>query len=173
MTPRVPIPPEVLSADGGRLYPLLNEGSDFTVVIVALSYLDACLTTLLSKYFRKSSISDELLDANKGALSTLTSKTNLAYVLGLIDKPMLQDLIVLARLRNLVAHSHFELAFHSNELQNLCGQLKYIAQLKDADTGNAIFDTDQYRAPRNKFILTAITLWNRMLLTALETKHAA
>lgn len=85
MTSRIPIQPEILSADGGRLYPLLNEGSDFTVVIVALSYLDACLTSLLSKYFRKSSISDELLDANKGALSTLTSKANVAYVLGLID----------------------------------------------------------------------------------------
>lgn len=86
---------------------------------------------------------------------------------------MLQDLTVLARLRNLVAHSHFELAFQSNELDDLCGQLRYIAQLKDAGTGNAIFDTDQYRAPRNKFIFTAITLWNRMLLTALATKHAA
>ena len=173
MPPRAPLPPEVLSADGGHLYPLLNEGSDFTVIIIALSYLDACLTSLLSKYFRKGSTADELLDANKGALSTLTSKASMAYALGLIDKPMLQDLLIMARLRNLVAHSHFELAFQSDELQGLCGELKYIVQLRDAQTGNAVFDLDQGRAPRDKFVFTAIMLWNRVLLTALDTNHVA
>lgn len=87
---RAPILPEILSADGGRLYPLLNSGTDFTIIIVALSYLDACLTSLLARRFKKSSVTADLLDANKGPLGSLTSKAMLAYLLGLIDKKIFQ-----------------------------------------------------------------------------------
>jgi DNA-binding MltR family transcriptional regulator len=173
MASRSPLPPDVLSADGGGLYPLLNEASDFTVVIVALSYLDSCLTSLLAKYFRKSSLTDELLDANRGALGSLTSKTNVAYLLGLIEKPMLQDLQVMAHLRNVVAHTHQELNFDSEEVGSLCDQLKYVKGLVVAKTTQPVFSEEQYKSRRNRFILTAVMIWNHVLLSALGAKHVA
>lgn len=173
MATRPPLPPEIASADGGRLYPLLNGGTDFTVILVALSYIDTCLTSLLSEYFRQCTTANELLDANKGAIGSLSAKANTAYVLGLIDKIMLQDLITLAQIRNLVAHSHEELDFSKDELIHRCEQLKYIKSLTDTNTGQKAFSEQQYDIPRNKFILTAITIWNRILLTALATNHVA
>ena len=79
----------------------------------------------------------------------------------------------MARLRNLVAHTHRELDFTSGELQKLCDNLKYVAHLVDESTGRSIFDEEQYRTTRNKFVFTVITLWNKILRTASETLHVA
>ena len=171
MPPRKPIASTALSADSTNLIKVLGEGSDFTVVIVGLSYLDACLTALLSQYFRTSSISDELLDANKGPLGSLVTKAKLAYALGLIYKPFLQDILVLAELRNTVAHSHAELNFEIPAVKSLCERLSLITTIKRLDSTGPLFAEALYQRPRDRFILSAVVIWGHILSIAHDIKR--
>lgn len=120
MPSRTPLPPESLSADSKHLYDLLNEGTDSSVIIVGVSYIDACLASLLAKRLLKSSVTEKLLDSRSGAIGSFAARSDLAYTLALIDKPMYQDLLVLAELRNETAHHHFELSFTSEAIVQGC-----------------------------------------------------
>ena len=171
MPRRPPLPPEALSADGEQFYALLNGAQDVSVVVVAVSYIDACLASLLSKYFLPSSVTKELLDSGSGALGSFSARAKLAYVLALIDKPMFRDLQVLSELRNDVAHSHFALKFADATVIDHCQRLTYAASLKDHGTDRPIFTEDMLSGPRNRFMLTAVMIAQRLLLTALGTAH--
>lgn len=171
MPRRPPLPPEALSADGEQFYALLNGAQDVSVVVVAVSYIDACLASLLSKCFLPSSVTKELLDSGSGALGSFSARAKLAYVLALIDKTMFRDLQVLAELRNDVAHSHFELKFADATVVGHCQGLTYAASLRDHGTGHPIFTEDMLSGPRNRFMLTAVMIAQRLLLTALGTTH--
>lgn len=170
---RAPLPPEVLSADTEHLYELLNEGVDASVIIVGVSYVDACLASLLAKRLLKSSITDKLLESQSGAIGSFGVRSDLAYSLGLIDKVMYQDLLALAKLRNITAHHHFELSFASDEIAKGCSELKYVAtSLATANAGGPSMEDEWIAGPRDRFMLTASMIVNRLLITALETNHA-
>jgi len=172
MSSRVPLPPESLSADSQHLHDLLNEGTDASVIIVGVSYIDACLASLLAKRLLKSSITEKLLDSRSGAIGSFVARSDLAYTLELIDKPMYQDLLVLAELRNETAHHHFELSFTSEAIVFGCNKLKYVAGLKAANTGGPLMEEVWLARPRDRFMLTATMIVNRLLLTALGTIRA-
>lgn len=167
-----PLPPEQLSADGRRFYTLLNEAQDVSMIVVAVGYLDACLASLLAKHFQKGSVSDGLLDSRTGPLGSFSARARLAYALGLIAKSMYQDLQVLAELRNEVAHHHFALEFSEPSVSSQCDQLRYVAELKDATSGQIIFQSTWLSTPRGTFMVTALMIAQRLLLTALGTAHA-
>ncbi|HCE08999.1 MAG TPA: hypothetical protein DEQ40_10430 [Oxalobacteraceae bacterium] len=171
MSRRVPLSPESLSADSTKLYELLNEGTDASAIIVGVSYIDACLASLLAKRLRKSSVSEKLLDSRSGAVGSFGARSDLAYTLALIDKPMYQELVVLAELRNETAHHHFELSFNSEAVLALCNKLKYVAGLKNGNTGGPLMEDTWLARPRDRFTLTATMIVNRLLLTALDTIH--
>jgi DNA-binding MltR family transcriptional regulator len=171
MPRRPPLPPESLSADSKHLYDLLNEGTDASVIIIGVSYIDACLASLLAKRLLKSSVTEKLLDSRSGAIGSFAARSDLAYTLSLIDKPMYQDLLVLAGLRNETAHHHFELSFASGAILQGCDKLKYVACLKAANTGGPLIEEAWLARPRDRFMLTATMIVNRLLLTALCTTH--
>ena len=173
MPARLPLPPEALSDDGHHFYALLNDAEDVSAVVVGVSYLDACLASLLSKSFRKSSTSEQLLDSRSGPLGSFTSRACLAYALGLISKPIFRDLQVLAELRNEVAHHHFALDFSAPNIVTCLSRLAYATELKDSATGKPIFDVKILQNPRNRFTLTAIMISTQLLFAALSAKRPA
>lgn len=172
MAPRTPLPPELLSTDTKQLCDLLNEGADASVVIVGVSYIDACLASLIAKRLRKSSVTEKLLDSRSGPIGSFVARADLAYALALISKSMYQDLLVLAELRNVAAHHHFELSFASETIVAGCSKLKYISGLKNGGTDEPLMDEGLIAPPRNRFTITALMIVNRLLITALETNHA-
>lgn len=170
---RTPLPPETLTEDIKHLYELLNEGADASVIIVGVSYIDACLASLLARHLIKGSVTEKLLDSQSGAIGSFGARSDLAYALGLVDKLMYQDLLTLARLRNITAHHHFELSFASGEVGQLCNELRYVAATLDAtNAGGASMEAKWITGPRNRFILTATWIVNRLLLAALEVPRA-
>jgi len=171
MTKRPPFPPEVLSADGDKFFDLLNEAEDVAVIVVGVGYIDACVASLLHKHLRKSSVSDNLLDS-KGPLGAFWARASLAYALGLIAKPMYQDLTILAELRNDVAHHHFAFEFSTPEVAKRCAELTYAAQLKNGESDESLLDDELLQSPRDRFTLSAVMIATRLLLTALSTQHA-
>lgn len=171
---RTPLPPETLSADTKHLYELLSEGADASVIIVAVSYVDACLASLLAKHLLESSVTDKLLNSQSGAIGSFGVRSDLAYSLGLIDKLMYQDLLVLAKLRNITAHHHFELSFASAEIARDCAELKYVATcFAVANAGGPSMGDEWIAGPRDRFVLTATMIVDRLLLTALKTSHTS
>jgi DNA-binding MltR family transcriptional regulator len=172
MAPRLPLPPESLSKDSQELYNLLNDGTDASVVVVGVSYIDACLASLISKRLRESSVTGKILDSRSGAIGSFVARADLAYALALIDKPMYQDLLVLAEMRNEVAHHHFALSFESEVIAKGCAKLNYVSGLKNAGTGSPLMEQGWLAGARNRFTLTAVMIVNRLLLNALGTSHA-
>ncbi|MCW5664634.1 MAG: hypothetical protein KIT35_12420 [Piscinibacter sp.] len=173
MIARLPLPPEALSADGHRFYALLNDAEDVSAVVVGVSYLDACLASLLLKSFRKGSTAEQLLDSRSGPLGSFSSRASLAYALGLISKPIFRDLQVLAQLRNEVAHHHFALDFSAPNILLHVNRLAYAADLRDSGTGRPIFEAEIFANPRNRFTLSAMMISTQLLFAALSAKRPA
>lgn len=164
-------PPEILSSESEHLYELLNSGPDTSVIVVGVSYIDACLASLLSKRLLESKVTDKLLDPRSGAVGSFSARSDLVYALGLIDKSLYQDLLVLGELRNEAAHHHFALSFSSEQVVQNCEKLKYVAEMKTLG-GEKFLDGPWMTQPRSRFAITAAFVVNRLLLTALGTSHA-
>jgi DNA-binding MltR family transcriptional regulator len=168
---------ETLSEESKRLYDVLNNESDLACVLIAASYLDYALASLLKRYFIESDIVSKLLDPPRGAISTFASRSDLAYCLGLIPKGLYQNLETIGKIRNTFAHSYLSLDLEHNEISGLVEQL--IAPIIDH---SITIDGDDVKrsgpAPlplrgtvRDKFNTIAVLMVNSLLLAGLTAKH--
>lgn len=173
MAKRPILPAEALSADTQALYNVVNSEPDFSVVVVSCAYVDACLGSILEKYFLESAVSIKLLDPGRGVLGTFTARSDTCYALGLIPKGIYQDLLILAELRNHVAHNHLMLSFSTPAIAKACGSLKYAEKLTrwDRDDGSLMFQPGQLEDPRTRFVMSVVLMSQRLLLIALGTKR--
>lgn len=120
---------EELSDDSKRILKTLMGGPDISAVMVGASYLDSCLATLLRAVFHNSNVTEKLLAPNGGFLGTFAARSDLAYVLGKIPKPLYQDLRYIAEIRNFFAHTHFDVDFKNATVKSLCSRLLYLNSL--------------------------------------------
>ena len=170
MPKRTIFPVENLSEDTSRFLDVLNESNGLTVVLVAASYIDASLAALLHRFFIESSISDKLLDAQGGALGAFTSRCDASYALALIDKPMYQDLIKIAEIRNEFAHYHLALDFQAPNVSRLCDELKYVKSLFGTTNEQNPFEKIMVNA-RDRFVITVVLISQRLLINGLGIKR--
>jgi DNA-binding MltR family transcriptional regulator len=110
--------------DREKLIDVLNNESDIGCVLVSVSFLDKCLTLLLQDKFIKSSKTVDKLLQPEGLLGEYSSKAKLCYCLSLIDRTKYCDLVKVAEIRNIFAHSHILLDFNNTEIQAECNKLK-------------------------------------------------
>lgn len=73
----------------------LEKESDTGGVLIATSFIDACLTSLLRAFFKKSKITEKILNPTSGSLGTFSAKCDITYCLNLILKDTYKDLITL------------------------------------------------------------------------------
>ena len=166
MTKRKVLPIEQLSNESQKLYDILNNEKDFTVVLVATSFLDACLGSILNNKLIDSCVSKELL-GTRGILGNFSSRTDLCYALGLIHKLLYKDLRKIAEIRNEFAHYHLELTFESEEIEKKCNELLYVASYKLDSTKESAFAHILHDS-RSKFILTTVMITQRLLMKGLS-----
>ena len=102
---------EELSQETQALYDVLNNEMDMACILIATSYLDQILASLLEQYFVKSNTARNLLDSRGGVLGTFASRAGLSYCLGLIPKGLYQNLRVVGEIRNRLAHNYLLLDF--------------------------------------------------------------
>ena len=76
---------EALCEESRHLCDVLNDEPDLACVLIATSYLDYALATLLKRYLIESSIVDGVLDPPRGVLSSFSSRYDLAYCLARVD----------------------------------------------------------------------------------------
>lgn len=164
------LPVENLSEDSKKLFDVLNKQDDLAVVMVTASYLDAALAAMLHRFFIESSISDRLLDVH-GPVGTLSARADLCYALTLIDKFLYQDLVRILEIRNMMAHSHLAMDFTTREVARVCGKFSFVRSVVDAGTNGPPMLADYMYGPRNQFVLTAVMISQRLLLTGLGVKR--
>ncbi|OJH09106.1 MAG: hypothetical protein AOY29_07330 [Alcanivorax borkumensis] len=86
-------------------YELISEESDRGAVIVAASILDESLGEILKTFLlRPSTKKDNLLEGAYAPLGSFSAKIELSFRLGIIRKPIRQQLMLFKSIRNDVAH---------------------------------------------------------------------
>jgi len=169
--PKRQLPPiESLSKETRHLFNVLNEEKDLAVMLVASSFIDACLGSILKRRLKQSSVSEKLLDSS-GMLGTYSARADLSYALSLISKPLYQDLIKIAEIRNEIAHHHLALSFETESIMSKCSQLSYVSSLKNGNTGDSLGMEKWMIGPRNQFVMTTVMISQRLLLIGLGIRN--
>jgi len=173
--PRRVLPPGVLSKDGRKAFEATSQESDLACALILASYIDQCLASLLQAFLIESSITEKLLDPNGGLLGSFEARAQLAYTLALISKPEYQNLNRIAQIRNLFAHSHFDIKFEEAAVEKLCNDLILPPiQFHGTDTAQRAKAEESFRStwlttPRMKYVFNSILLANSIVLTAMGT----
>ncbi len=169
--------PEALSERSHQIFDALNDERDLACVLISASFLDECVACLIGRRLVADRAQvQRLMAPPQGHVSTSAARIRLAYLLGLITPKMRENLVIVAKIRNLFAHSAVERRFGDKDIAALCERLQLIGGEPDFVVGydgptpppNVFASSD----PRTRFILTASTSSMRLLVTALGTKHA-
>jgi DNA-binding MltR family transcriptional regulator len=171
MSKRTILPIENLSKDSQKLFDVLNEEKDLSVILIATSFIDACLGSILKNKLIKSSVIDKILDVRGGILGTYSARADVCYTLGLINKPLYQDLTIIGSIRNGVAHHHLELDFDDPTIIEFCSKLSYVSTLKNGNTDESLGMEKYMEGPRNQFTITVVMISQRLLLIGLGVKR--
>jgi DNA-binding MltR family transcriptional regulator len=160
--------PGNLRADTQAFFNVLNNEGDFAAIVVTVAFLDACVASVLKSGLRKSSVTDKLLDPRCGPLGSFAARVDMAYALKLIEKPMYQDLLQYAEIRNMVAHHHVSVSFDDPEISAACQKLNYLLTMKNGDLDEMVFTEQRLPPPRERYKFTAVYLSNLLLVQAEE-----
>lgn len=107
-----------------------REGTDRGVAILGGAYAEAQLEALLRAFLKDCEETRRLLDTS-GALGSHSSRIALACGLGLITDHVRGDLLIVARIRNLFAHRFDVATFDSDQVRDLCTNLRQPQVLQD------------------------------------------
>lgn len=149
-----------------KMQPLIeaiNDESPLPCALLCAAYLDKCLKGMVETILIKGSeTAKDLMKDDIGILGSLFSRARLLYLLGYLHRPLFENIQKIGQIRNAFAHHHEQLTFDSEDIIDLCGNLKIaepftiIGEMDDA----AKQELDKQRsAPRSKFThVTIISL---------------
>ncbi|MGH9872298.1 MAG: hypothetical protein ACRD9S_07510 [Pyrinomonadaceae bacterium] len=168
---------EHLSAESAHLYKVLNEESDLACVLIATSYLDYALASLLKRHLIESEIVNKLLESPRGAISTFATRCDVAYSLGLIPKSLYRNLETIGKIRNAFAHSYLSIALDSGDTAKLVSSLipptvhQTLTVVGDHSTHSGPHPMPLTGSTRDRFNMLVVVMVNSLLLTGLQTKR--
>ncbi|WP_426436038.1 transcriptional regulator [Bradyrhizobium genosp. P] len=110
----------------------LNGETDRGVALVATSFLDKLLTDALAAFMLRNESNDKLLSGFNAPFGTLSTRITGCHALGLITDAEAKQCDTLRKVRNKFAH-RVEVAFKTDRVRDLCGNLVVPARDKDAD----------------------------------------
>ena len=101
----------------------LTPETDRGVALVCAAYLEKELETLLrSSFVDDAKVADRLFEGT-GALGTFSSKIDLAFAIGCIERDIHRGLHLVRRMRNDFAHDHAVLSFTDEAMGARCREL--------------------------------------------------
>ena len=163
---------EQLTKDSQELFEVLNCEKDLPVILVASSFLDACLGAILACKFIKSTVTESLLNPRDGMLGNYSVRADVCYSLGLLPKRLYQDLLKINEIRNAVAHHHHAMSFEEESIQKLCSELGYAASLKDGGTDALPGFISRIKGARRQFVVATVMISQRLLQIGVALKPA-
>lgn len=104
----------------------INGDSHLASVLICTSYIEQAVYLLLEKFFVDGSSTVNDLLKPTGLIGPLFNRNRLAYALGLYDEPLFKNILTIAEIRNLFAHSHVSISFDSDHIQQKCNDLTLI-----------------------------------------------
>ena len=140
----------------------LQSESPRAAVIIASAFLDAQLREILSNSFvDDKKIVEELLDSD---FLTFSSRTKIAYCMGLISKNIFHDLNIVRKIRNKFAHKMHGYSFDEPEVVNWCNSLKLAKMITDV--------TSIPKSHETHFVLGVIQLATWLGMRIIETEKS-
>lgn len=100
--------------------------SDRATVIVATSVVEKDLVRAISLRLVDDERETNMLLKHSGPLGPFEAKAHLAYLMGLIDAPLRDDLTLVADIRNRFAHQVEPLHFNSHAIHALCDKIAIV-----------------------------------------------
>lgn len=152
-----------LSKEIKSLYEILKNGTDLACVLIGTNFLDVSLHDILTLSLKKGKTANQILNHNKGFLSSFRSRSDLCYCMGLIDKKIYQDLIKISEIRNEVAHSHILNVFQNKNISEKSDDLTYWKIFYN-DYTKRLFESNSNQAIRNKFVFSVVIISQKLLL---------
>ena len=140
MTSLTPAEAEVLSE--------IRNATDRVAGILAASYVEESLHFALCKALRDDVSEQEKFIGKFGVLSGHMNKVRLAYLLNIIDDNVVEDLKVIAGIRNEFAHQFAPASFDSQSIANRCRNLKLIDLLSAQEGAPDV--VDPFSRPQSK-----------------------
>lgn len=165
---------EELSESTQKVYDILNQESDLACVLIGTSYLAELLASTIRVSFIESSVSEKILDPQRGAVGGFATRADLAYCLGLIGKSAYQDLIKVAEIRNLFAHKHLALDFGVATIRKACEELQAWRVLLLGEEEELPIEATQEQMrirARDQFNMSVVLLSSRIHVDALSKRQ--
>lgn len=100
-----------------------DEPNDRVIAVIGGAFLDTSLEHILRSFLPESEEVKKLLEPN-GLLGSYGSRLKMTYCLGLIDKIIKDDLILIGKIRNKFAHDLF-ISFEDKNIASWCRELKW------------------------------------------------
>jgi mannitol operon repressor len=104
----------------------LNAESPRGRALIAGGYLEELLKRVLLGFMRDVKEAEELVDGSNAPLATFSARTQACFALGLIEDNEYQELVLIRRIRNEVAHNA-KASFDDPAIASRCRELKYRA----------------------------------------------
>lgn len=136
----------------------LTYESDRGCALMATAYLDEQLEQLIrAKLIDDTKVVNGIFEG-QGALTTFSSRIDIAYLLGLIPKNAQRDLHLVRKIRNEFAHLSENVTFEKPEIASRCKELYF-----NGMSGSV--------SPRSMFTRAMMGLLGLIQVTAIKTKH--
>jgi DNA-binding MltR family transcriptional regulator len=163
---------EDLHKESVHLWEVLRAESPLAATLICGAFLDKALAALLMKFFVKGQTAHNILDENKGAISDFFKRANLAYCLGLITSMMLQNLLLIAQIRNVFAHSHKTMDFSHPDVAELCAKLQVPKVAEQIALGGPPTPLSELLGePSTRFRIISLLTFNSLINIAMSTEH--
>jgi mannitol operon repressor len=93
-------------------------------VLISTDYLEQMLKEILSSFLLKDRVVEDLFEGGNAPLGTFSSRSKLAFTLGLISEIEFQDIDLIRRIRNDFAHD-VKASFENDAVKSRCSQLRH------------------------------------------------
>ncbi len=110
--------------------------NDRSLAVSGAAIIDQQLKDLLIEFFIDSPKETNSLLSSTGALGALGVRNQMAFVLGLIDKPTYKDIKLIQKIRNIFAHTHLRIDFNHTKTSGLATSLEIPQWVGDPDDEN-------------------------------------
>jgi len=117
------VEPEIKQLE--KFLALYNRESDRGAALTARARFEDHLEEIIRAFLIDTEVNDELFKGGNAPLGTLSSKTKLAYTLGLIEKQEYDQINVIRNIGNEFAHEWGDISFEKGRVRDLAMNLTW------------------------------------------------
>ncbi len=173
MARRKAVQPEELFGDFQHMLDALNNPEPLPCALIGAAFVEGALIALLRKFLIAGSDTAEKIFNEGKPLGAFNACAEMAYCLGLISKPTLQNCLAVAEVRNAFAHRHDAPTFDDQAIKQLCSQFKRTdfgsVPIPFNDQISKTLSGWKELSPRDHFVFTSISLFQMIMFAASGT----